>query len=680
MRRSSLALIPVSLGFAAAAPPAQAADLSNPVEKASGAKLAIAPDGTTAVGWSVEGGPNQAFGRVATRTPASAAFTTQVLAPFPGGSRSDVRALAVGRGGDAAVTTLSTNAFSPRLQVAVRRPGQAAFGAFANVSPDGEGAGDGDVVVTPDGTVVVVWQQRSGSTTTVRSAQLRRGDAAFSAPAPISAASAITNADLAVDAAVNARGDVVAAWALPVGGGNKALQVAERPAGGGAFAAARTVSTGPGSAIDPSVAVDERGVPTVAWAQLGHYPGQATSALQVSSRPVGAAAFQAPQTLTESGTSGDDPVLATDLAGRTTVVYTKAFPIPIMGPPAPQRPQEVHAATRPLGGVFDAPVRLSDGVGDATEPVVVAAPGGTVAAAWTDHYEEVQVARRSAGAPAFATQVVDTGGRARFPQLALGPDGDATFVWMGYDADGGIVRVGDLDTTAPVIGAVSVPPTAAAGQTVRMSVTARDRLSAVTAAWSFGDRTTALGTAVAHAYAAPGTYPVTVTVTDAVGNSARATRVVTVPAQAPAAAKLRLSKVSLSRKRVRPAKKGRAYAKKAKKRRGTTLRLTASAAGTLRLTLARRVKGHRRKGKCSLKAKRGKSCRRYRKAGRLPSVKAVKGKQRFVLTGRRKGRRLKSGRYRMTLVLTRAGRRSRPVRRTFRVVRGQVRSQKRSGG
>jgi hypothetical protein len=40
--------------------------------------------------------------------------------------------------------------------------------------------------------------------------------------------------------------------------------------------------------------------------------------------------------------------------------------------------------------------------------------------------------------------------------------------------------------------------------------------------WSFGDGGSATGTAVSHSYAAPGTYQVTVTGTDAVGNASSA--------------------------------------------------------------------------------------------------------------------------------------------------------------
>ncbi len=55
--------------------------------------------------------------------------------------------------------------------------------------------------------------------------------------------------------------------------------------------------------------------------------------------------------------------------------------------------------------------------------------------------------------------------------------------------------------------------------------------------------------------------------------------------------KPKLSKVSLSRRRVRPARKGGAYAKQRRKRTGTTLTFTASAAGTLKLTVAKRPRG-----------------------------------------------------------------------------------------
>ena len=68
-----------------------------------------------------------------------------------------------------------------------------------------------------------------------------------------------------------------------------------------------------------------------------------------------------------------------------------------------------------------------------------------------------------------------------------------------------------------MLAALSVPGTGYTGQSVAYSVTPRD-WSTVTTVWDFGDGSTANGTSVSHVFPNVGTYPVTVTVTDALGD------------------------------------------------------------------------------------------------------------------------------------------------------------------
>jgi PKD domain len=73
---------------------------------------------------------------------------------------------------------------------------------------------------------------------------------------------------------------------------------------------------------------------------------------------------------------------------------------------------------------------------------------------------------------------------------------------------------------------------ATAGLPVSFSATASDLFSAVAPmTWSFGDGASGTGGTLTHRYAKPGTYTVTVTATDAVGNATSASREIAVAPQ-----------------------------------------------------------------------------------------------------------------------------------------------------
>ena len=79
--------------------------------------------------------------------------------------------------------------------------------------------------------------------------------------------------------------------------------------------------------------------------------------------------------------------------------------------------------------------------------------------------------------------------------------------WAGYDAD------------PPQLSQVSIPSTAKVADTVQFSASASDVWPVGKPSFDFGDGGRADGNAVSHVYTAPGSYPVTVTVADAVGRT-----------------------------------------------------------------------------------------------------------------------------------------------------------------
>ena len=102
------------------------------------------------------------------------------------------------------------------------------------------------------------------------------------------------------------------------------------------------------------------------------------------------------------------------------------------------------------------------------------------------------------------------------PAIAVDAAGDVTVIW-GID-----------DVVGPQLD-VTVPATATVGSAIEVRASALDDWSGpASIAWSFGDGVTSLEASTSHVYAAAGTYQVSVTATDVVGNTSRQTRTVVV--------------------------------------------------------------------------------------------------------------------------------------------------------
>ena len=116
------------------------------------------------------------------------------------------------------------------------------------------------------------------------------------------------------------------------------------------------------------------------------------------------------------------------------------------------------------------------------------------------------------------------------PVVAVDGEGNAAATWSRFRQDTGMtindweLDAAGFDAAPPTLSAVSVPPNASRGAGVGMAAAATDRWTPVRFAWNFGDGTSAPGDAVTHAFGAAGTFPVTVTASDAVGNASSATR------------------------------------------------------------------------------------------------------------------------------------------------------------
>ncbi len=330
------------------------------------------------------------------------------------------------------------------------------------------------------------------------------------------------------------------------------MQAAHRSAGQLAWSAPQNLSadgSAGSSAVDTAehvhVAAGPEGGATVAWIELT--TGLA-DVVQVARRLPGAAAFGPAQTLSDpSANSGaanlglavdvrGDAVATWDIAPADIVIEGPEIPTVRAGARAPRAaagaqraaavPRRVQGAFAAVGAPsFGAAFDVSDPARYADLPHLAANPkGGFVLEYDIEPQMLTELTTRGPGPdstfgpPRTIATVYD-------PQLAVGPDGDATIAW----ARDHVPWVDSTDATAPTPDLLSIPERGFAGRPLTFSVAPHDRLSPLAeTSWSFGDGTSASGDAVTHTFAEPGVRRVTVTVADVLGNGASVTRAITV--------------------------------------------------------------------------------------------------------------------------------------------------------
>lgn len=362
---------------------------------------------------------------------------------------------------------------------------------------------------------------------------------------------------LNVTAAVDGRGDVVAAWTTSNG-----VQARHRSAGG-SWGSVEQVFGSPGQDLDPvlvltepQVGLDGAGRATLAWKAEGACQGQCglivsgqasdgtwsepTTLVPVSSyfnfslavgatgeatiawsvqvlngvnavvRPAGSAAWGTPRLI---GAAAATPHAVVGPTGLSTVLWTPS--------------QHVRVADHPHGGTWSKrTIGVSDGFGGLSS-----APDGTLLAIWADARAGLAAIRPPNGAwltpkhvpgeglglPFSATSAVTTGGRAilgwvRATGQPTGPE----------DA-----QVTSFDPRHARFASVRVPESARVGHRLSFAATVNAWLP-TSVTWHFGDGRHTTGRHSHHRYQKPGTYRVRVTVKDTSHSTRTTTRTITV--------------------------------------------------------------------------------------------------------------------------------------------------------
>ena len=410
-----------------------------------------------------------------------------------------------------------------------------------------------DLVTDAVGTASLLFNQTDGTQARIRWSS-RPAGGTWSAYGPVSSnAFPVAEPDLAVDPA----GTLTAVW-WQSNSMHSVITTSTKPVGG-AWEAAKDLSDDDVDSSLPQVAVDANGTAMVTWRTGSSDPNFSVLA---STRSADGTWTAAPAPLSAVGDIAA-PDLVVDAAGNATAVWTRRV----------NGHEVAEWAGRPAGGSWSAAVALSDPDLTASEPQLGSDAAGTVTATWALHSPSiVQSARRPVGgAWSAAVPLSDRTKGAERSRLAIAPNGDGVAVWEVLFGAGAVAAAG-LDVASPVVSGVNAPASGVVGQVLAYGSSVTDAWSPLqSVVWFFGDGTTAQGTNPVHAYAAPGSYTVTLTATDASGNATSVTRTTAVTAVT-AAAKPAITTFKLAKKTIATDEK-------------TKLKVKVSAAATLKVVL-----------------------------------------------------------------------------------------------
>ena len=185
---------------------------------------------------------------------------------------------------------------------------------------------------------------------------------------------------------------------------------------------------------------------------------------------------------------------------------------------------KVLADGRPApAGAFSKPLNISSGKDNPLFPEIASNDEGDAIVVWNGDNGANEIARAAVRAPgggAFGGPGGDLPGERRPPppEPAIDAGGNATVVWVRDNGAHSIVQWAGYDADPPELRGRLDPRPAKVGDAAPVLGLGARRLAGRPAELRLRRRRQASGgTSVSHAYSAPGTYGVRVTVTDAVG-------------------------------------------------------------------------------------------------------------------------------------------------------------------
>jgi hypothetical protein len=506
-----------------------------------------------------------------------------------------------------------------------------------------------------------------------------------------------------VQLAADARGDLAAYWTGYLEEQNQ-LAANLRPAGGEWQGGHYLTYSSSSSMTSPDVVVGPDGVAYAVWLQ-GTLDADAGAPVELS-QSSSAGTWSTPAAIGVAGSSALEPVLGIDGGGNKTLVWASTS-----GGGSPT--YTLSSAVQSAGGTWGASTTLLGSSASPPKAQLAIDPAGQALAIWGDfrpaqNFPMYQAAVRTPSGAWQATPTDLTGadeGSYYTPAVVEDEAGDGLVGWDVLPASGPFsAHVEAYDATGPVMSGLSIPATGTVGVPVAFAVSPLDAWSAVSATqWSFGDGASAIDQTVSHTYTQPGTYTVSVTAADILGNPSTGKGTITIePAgSAPpgagaggggsgagasggsaagagagpteSATALTLSHVSQSRRRWRD---GHARASLASARHpkptpvGTRFAFTLNQSARITFTFTQLLAGRRVKGRCvatTATDRHAKACQRTEQRGAL-TYSVAAGDHHLSFDGLIGPTRLGAGSYAVTVVAAGAGGRSRAATLRFAIV------------
>ncbi|HEV3323022.1 MAG TPA: PKD domain-containing protein [Solirubrobacteraceae bacterium] len=420
------------------------------------------------------------------------------------------------------VAWLAEFSTSPSVEVA-RRP---AGGAFLPAEPISGAGITREPVVAMDakGDATVSWVSFDGGYGTIEAASCP-AEAECGDPVALSASS--VNAEMPA-IAMDPQGDATIAWVLnrllPAPEPPYPIEMAIQPAGGG-------FGLPTGFLLDrdshPAVAMDAYGNTTIVWVR--YEEESETEYIDASTRMATSGTFEKPVVLysakaLETEVSEIQPKVAVDAAGDTTIVWG-----------SPKAGMKVMTRQ---SGAFSKPIELESPSSGGSPPAIAMDDKGDGAVVWVGKAEpgdfplgSTMPAGGMFGTPVFLMNIGDLSvpENSESPvTLAMDTQGNAVSAWVSSNGERDTVQVAGYQASGPQLEALQAPTEGQAGAPLAFSASPLSVWSTIASTtWSWGDGSPdTSGTDVAHVFNAPGTYQVSVSATDALGNTTNATRTI----------------------------------------------------------------------------------------------------------------------------------------------------------